>query len=337
MVLHRVRENDVLMGELTLKPNEGEVLPETYLFKRGKTRDELVAEMVEAQSKLLEELWTARGSNVAVKSAREAVILASIVEKETGVAEERPRVAAVFSNRLKKNMKLQSDPTIIYGIAGGKGKLDRPLSKADIADKTAYNTYQITGLPPGPIANPGRQAIEAALNPAPSTALYFVADGTGGHAFAETLAEHNANVQKWRGIESNGNIIDAEPETPAVQPKDAAAAGQQPVVQPQLPDMNSVTAQDRQKNTLPVPEGIAKEVTATPDKAAPVAADGAANGSPPVIAEPQVPDTTASVQPKPAPSAEANTKDAGESRKPGDVLKVSNRLVPIPVPKPKRP
>jgi UPF0755 protein len=199
MVLHRVRENDVLMGELTLKPNEGEVLPETYLFKRGKTRDELVAEMVEAQSKLLEELWTARGSNVAVKSARDAVILASIVEKETGVAEERPRVAAVFSNRLKKNMKLQSDPTIIYGIAGGKGKLDRPLSKADIADKTAYNTYQITATRSHRNC---RQAIEAASIRRRECALFRCR----WHRWPRFRrpAEHNANVQKRRGIESNG-------------------------------------------------------------------------------------------------------------------------------------
>ncbi|MDA8726405.1 endolytic transglycosylase MltG, partial [Alphaproteobacteria bacterium] len=135
------------------------------------------------------------------KTKKEALILASIVERETGVSSERPRVAAVFVNRLKKRMRLQSDPTIIYGLVGGKGALGRPIRRSEIRRKTAYNTYRINGLPPTPIANPGRASIAAVLNPADSKALYFVADGTGGHAFAETLEQHNKNVRRWRQIE----------------------------------------------------------------------------------------------------------------------------------------
>jgi UPF0755 protein len=135
------------------------------------------------------------------KTKKEALILASIVERETGVSSERPKVAAVFVNRLKKRMRLQSDPTIIYGLVGGKGALGRPIRRSEIRRKTAYNTYRINGLPPTPIANPGRASIAAVLNPADSKALYFVADGTGGHAFAETLEQHNKNVRRWRQIE----------------------------------------------------------------------------------------------------------------------------------------
>ena len=136
-----------------------------------------------------------------IKSKQEAIILASIVERETAVASERPLVAAVFVNRLKKNMRLQSDPTIIYGLVGGQGKLGRPIRRSEIRRHTAYNTYRIKGLPPTPIANPGRAALAAVLNPAASQALYFVADGTGGHVFSKTLAEHNRNVRRWRQIE----------------------------------------------------------------------------------------------------------------------------------------
>ncbi len=318
MALERVRENEVLTGDLSLAPGEGEVLPETYLFKRGKSRDDLVKEMTDAQAKLLEELWASRGSNGVVKSPREAVILASIVEKETGVPEERPEVAAVFFNRLKKNMRLQSDPTIIYGLAGGKGKLDRPLTKADITSKTPYNTYEISGLPPGPIANPGREAIEAVLNPASSKALYFVADGTGGHAFAETLAEHNANVQKWRGIEKNRIMVEAMAEStsaPEAQ-ADPAAAAPETTGQTQLPDMNAEKPADATAPTAP-----AQETASTETPAATVA----------------VPAESAEKAAQPAEASAEPAAEAEIDRKPGDVVKIANRLVPIPVPKPKRP
>ena len=165
------------------------------------TRAALIAKMRAAQKTALDELWPQRQKNLPFKTKREALILASIVERETGVASERPLVAAVFVNRLRKGMRLQSDPTIIYGLVGGQGKLGRPIRRSEIRRKTPYNTYRINGLPPTPIANPGRASIAAVLNPSDSKALYFVADGSGGHAFAGTLDAHNKNVRRWRQIE----------------------------------------------------------------------------------------------------------------------------------------
>jgi UPF0755 protein len=177
------------------------LLPDTYAFQRGETREKIVERMRQAQAKLIDSLWDQRAANLPLKTKEEALILASIVEKETGIAAERKRVASVFINRLRKGMRLQSDPTIIYGIVGGKGKLGRPIRRSEIDAKTAYNTYQIDGLPPTPIANPGRLAIEAVLQPDETEELYFVADGKGGHAFAKTLAEHEANVKLYRKFE----------------------------------------------------------------------------------------------------------------------------------------
>jgi UPF0755 protein len=199
----RIGDNKALAGQITAAPPEGALLPDTYVFKRGMTRRQLIDDMQAAQTKLLDEVWAARKSGLFIRSKEEAVILASIVEKETGIASERPLIASVFLNRLAKGMRLQSDPTIIYGIVGGKGRLDRPLTKADITKPTPYNTYTFKGLPPGPIANPGRAALEAVLNPPETGYFYFVADGTGGHAFAKTLEEHNRNVAKWRDIAGN--------------------------------------------------------------------------------------------------------------------------------------
>ena len=197
-VLERLKANEVLEGEITAVPGEGELLPDTYVFTRGRTRQSIIDQMKAAQKRLMDDLWAARKDGLPINSMEEAIILASIVEKETGKADERAHVAAVFVNRLRKRMRLQSDPTIIYGITRGQGKLDRPIYRSDIRQKTDYNTYQIDGLPPTPIANPGRASIEAVLNPEDTNYLYFVADGTGGHAFAVTLDEHNANVKKWR-------------------------------------------------------------------------------------------------------------------------------------------
>ncbi len=177
-------------------------MPDTFQFSEGDNRRELLAKMAAAQEKYLQKLWSNRQPNLPLKTPMEALILASIVEKETGQADERKRVAGVFVNRLRIGMKLQSDPTIIYGLVGGKGKLGHPLRRSEMAKQTGYNTYQINGLPPTPIANPGRKAIEAVLNPADTKDLYFVADGTGGHAFAPTLKGHNDNVRKWRKIEA---------------------------------------------------------------------------------------------------------------------------------------
>lgn len=199
-ILKIIDADETLLGELSRIPDEGELLPETYAFTRGQTRDELVSEMLKAQDVLLDRLWSERAIDLPFTTREEAVVLASIVEKETGVASERPLIAAVFVNRLRKRMRLQSDPTIIYGLTKGE-PLGRGLRASEIEKPTPYNTYVIFGLPPTPIANPGRAAIEAVLNPADSDALYFVADGTGGHVFASSLEEHNRNVAQWRRIE----------------------------------------------------------------------------------------------------------------------------------------
>ena len=193
-----VEQAAALEGTVDTVPPEGSLLPETYHYARGDRRDELVARMGRARDKLLSELWAARAPNLPVATPQEAVVLASIVEKETGVAGERPRVASVFVNRLRKGMRLQSDPPVVYGLTGGTGALGRALTRKDLQAPSPYNTYLNPGLPPGPIANPGRASLEAVLNPARTAFLYFVADGSGGHAFAKTLAEHNRNVAKWR-------------------------------------------------------------------------------------------------------------------------------------------
>lgn len=179
-------------------PVEGSLLPETYHFSYGDSRQDLIRRMQASMSETVARLWGTRSSGLPIKSPEEAVILASIVERETGIPQERGLVAGVFVNRLKRGMRLQSDPTVAYGIA--PTGLDRPLTRADLRRPTPYNTYVIKGLPPTPIANPGVDAIRAVMNPVQTDYLYFVADGTGGHAFARTLAEHNRNVRKWRKI-----------------------------------------------------------------------------------------------------------------------------------------
>ncbi len=221
MAVNRLSEQTELDGTVTAVPQEGAILPDTYVFRRGLTRDKLLADMQAAQSKLLDQEWSRLSPDSPIKSKLELVTLASIVEKETGVAEERPVVAAVFINRLKQKMRLQSDPTIIYGLVGGKGKLDHPITRAELDQSTPYNTYQIDGLPPGPIANPGKAAIEAVLNPAKNDFLYFVANGTGGHAFATTLEEHNANVKKWRAQSGAAEPVPAEPAADPAKPATA--------------------------------------------------------------------------------------------------------------------
>ncbi|MEK9723511.1 MAG: endolytic transglycosylase MltG [Rhodospirillaceae bacterium] len=182
-------------------PPEGRLLPETYHFSYGDSRAQVIARMRVAMAQLLAEAWPARAENLPLTSLDEALTRASIVEKETGVAGERPRVAGVFVNRLRKGMRLQSDPTVIYGLTQGAGALGHGLTRAELDTATPYNTYVVKGLPPTPIANPGRAAVLAVLNPAATKDLYFVADGTGGHVFAETLKAHLANVAKWRKIE----------------------------------------------------------------------------------------------------------------------------------------
>ena len=189
-----------LEGEAGPPPPEGALLPETYHYSWGDDRAALVARMRRAMAEALAALWEKRPPGYPLASPAELVTLASIVEKETAVPAERARVAAVFLNRLKRGMRLQSDPTVVYGLTEGEGPLGRELTRADLQASHPYNTYVHAGLPPGPIANPGRAALEATLRPEETRELYFVADGAGGHAFAETLSEHNRNVRRWRKL-----------------------------------------------------------------------------------------------------------------------------------------
>jgi UPF0755 protein len=200
-IVAKLLETDTLSGQIKEIPREGTLLPETYKFTRGMSREQIIQRMQQAHRRLLEEVWEHRTPDLPVKSPEQLVILASIVEKETGKADERSRVASVFVNRLKSKMRLQSDPTIIYGLTGGKSSLGRPIMKSEIEQPTPYNTYVIDGLPPGPIANPGRASLEAAANPARTKDLYFVADGTGGHVFSENYEQHQKNVARLRAIE----------------------------------------------------------------------------------------------------------------------------------------
>lgn len=222
-IVGRLRDNDVLTGDIARIPREGSLLPDTYRFTRGTTRQQMVDQMTQFQARLLQQVWARRSPDLPLRTPEELVILASIVEKETAKAEERPRVAGVFVNRLNRRMRLQSDPTIIYGIVGGRGALGRPILQSEIQRLTPYNTYQIDGLPPTPIANPGRAAMEAVANPQRHRDIFFVADGTGGHAFAETLEQHNRNVANWRRIERERAEASGTPAATADTP--AAPAG----------------------------------------------------------------------------------------------------------------
>lgn len=196
---------------VTTIPPEGSLLPETYHYTGADTRQKIVDQMSVAMTKTIDELWPARSGDLPFKTIEEAIVLASIVEKETGVAHERKKVAGVFINRLRRGMPLQSDPTVIYGMTNGaiqnegQGPIGRRLLTKDLQEHTAYNTYMNAGLPPGAIANPGRESIEAVLHPEIHDFIYFVADGSGGHAFGRTLTEHNANVAKWRKFRREQN------------------------------------------------------------------------------------------------------------------------------------
>lgn len=316
MAVDRVNANEVLTGDPAAVPPEGSILPDTYVFRRGMTRQKLVADMQAAQKKLLDELWAERKPVAVIATPQQAVTLASIVEKETAQADERPVIASVFINRLEKGMRLQSDPTIIYGIVGGKGKLDRALTRTDIETTTPYNTYRINGLPPGPIANPGRAALEAVLNPEPTDKLYFVADGSGGHAFAATLDEHNRNVKNWRKLAGNAAAAAAAEEGEAAAP----AAETAPAATPAAANAGEV----------PTPPAAAQAPLAevTPEPEVPAAAP----------AEPPPDPQTAESQP-PLPQAKppqlVSAKPAAPAAglvalKPGTVLTVDGRATVIP-------
>jgi UPF0755 protein len=228
-IVARLLDNPILTGTIKEIPPEGSLLPNSYAFKRGDTREQAIQRIRQAQQQVLKEVWDRRNRDLPLRTPEQLIILASIIEKETGRPDERTRVAAVFVNRLKQKMRLQTDPTVIYGLAPGKGTLGRPLSRADLEKPTPYNTYMIDALPPGPIANPGRASIEAAASPARTKELYFVADGSGGHAFAETYDQHQRNVARLRVIERDQRAAqqpaDSASQQPAAAPPPPAAKG----------------------------------------------------------------------------------------------------------------
>ena len=230
-IVARLLENDALAGQIKEIPREGTLLPETYKFTRGMTREQIIQRMQQAQqARAAGSLGSTARPTCRSRRRRNCVTLASIVEKETGKPDERTRVAAVFVNRLKRKMRLQSDPTIIYGLTGGKGSLGRPIMKSEIEQPTPYNTYLIDGLPPGPIANPGRASLEAAANPARTKELYFVADGTGGHVFSENYEQHSeerrqaARARAKRRAEPRAAAAPAAPPPAPTRPKPPASA-----------------------------------------------------------------------------------------------------------------
>ena len=229
-IVARLSDNDIFTGSVTEMPREGTLLPETYKFPRGTSREHVVQRMQQAQKRILAEIWEHRSQDLPFKTPEQLVTMASIVEKETGKPDERSRVAAVFLNRLKQRIKLQSDPTIIYGLVGGKGTLGRPIKRSEITQPSPYNTYVIDGLPPGPISNPGRASLEATANPARTRDLYFVADGSGGHAFTETYDQHQKNVARLRAMEKQVQNDTVEPAADDNPPAAANASVDTPTV-----------------------------------------------------------------------------------------------------------
>jgi UPF0755 protein len=269
-IVARLADSDIFSGSVQEIPREGTLLPETYKFPRGTTREQVIQRMQQFQKRALADIWERRSQDLPIKTPEQLVTLASIVEKETGKADERSRVAAVFLNRLRQKIKLQSDPTIIYGLVGGKGTLGRPIKRSEIAQPSPYNTYVIEGLPPGPISNPGRASLEATANPARTRDLYFVADGSGGHAFTETYDQHLKNVARLRATEKQVQNDTVEPADDAqaaatanasVDPAVPAAASPKPPAA-KKPPRAPVT---RQQGALPP----TAPVTAAPASAAP--------------------------------------------------------------------
>jgi len=264
-IVARLLEQDILSGPVKEIPKEGTLLPETYRFTRGTARDQLLTRMHEAQRRALQQVWERRAPDLPIQTPEQLVTLASIIEKETGRADERHRVAAVFVNRLRQKMRLDSDPTIIYGLVGGKGTLGRAIMKSEISQPTPYNTYVINGLPPGPIANPGRAALEAAANPSRTREIYFVADGTGAHAFAENFEQHQRNVARLRQFEQQQRDplkppVDAGPgnAASALAPAGAAAPATPPAspppnapARPQAPKSKGQAAPNAQGAQVP--------------------------------------------------------------------------------------
>jgi UPF0755 protein len=271
-IVARLSDNDIFAGGVREIPREGTLLPETYKFPRGTTREQVIQRMQQTQKRVLAEVWERRNPDIPIKSPEQLVTLASIVEKETGRADERSRVAAVFTNRLRQKIKLQSDPTIIYGLVGGKGTLGRPIKRSEIVQPSPYNTYVIEGLPPGPISNPGRASIEATANPARTRDLFFVADGSGGHTFTETYDAHQKNVAKLRAMEKQ---IQNDTVEPAEEAQPPAAAGA-----PAAADPNP-TAGTKPPAAKRAPRPAAPAAPAAPAQAP--ARQGAVQSTPPVV------------------------------------------------------
>ncbi len=243
MVLKLLQLDPVLVGDAGPVPEEGSLLPETYLFTRGETRAHLLAQMAKAQAKFLEEKWAARDPNTSLKSVRDAVILASIVEKETSLPQERRHIAAVFLNRLKIGMRLQTDPTVIYGLTKGY-PLGRGIRQSELDAATPYNTYVIAGLPPGPICNPGKDSLAAVLNPEQSDDLFFVATGHGGHVFASTISEQARNVTAYRAFEKKQQAAQSPPAR-AVETNGRADGTTVTVLDPSLPKLPATQRQKK--------------------------------------------------------------------------------------------
>jgi UPF0755 protein len=280
-IVERLKANPSLTGEITEVPEEGSLLPDTYSVPRGAPRQGLIDRMRAESRKLMDKLWSQRQKELPVKTWEEAVVLASIVEKETGRNDERERVAAVFMNRLKLKMRLESDPTIRYGIDGGKVEWGQPILKTERAQKNAHNTYQIHGLPPTPICNPGRAAIAAVLNPTSTKDLFFVADGKGGHIFAETADDHYANVKKWRVIEREIREKEKEKDAKAEKDKDAKAEKDK--------DAKAEKDSKGRAGTLsppPAAKGAEKGPETAPEKRAEKGKGAATSRPPPVATKP---------------------------------------------------
>jgi len=260
-IVARLTDNDIFSGSVREMPREGTLLPETYKFPRGTTREQVIQRMQQTQRRVLAEIWERRNPDVPIRSPEQLITLASIVEKETGRADERSRVAAVFVNRLRQKIKLQSDPTIIYGLVGGKGTLGRPIKRSEIQQPSPYNTYVVDGLPPGPIANPGRASLEAAANPARTRDLFFVADGTGGHAFTETYDQHQKNVVKLRALEKQIQNDTVEPAEDAPPP---AATGAPADTNPTATTPRPVTPKKPARPAAPARQGAAQSTRTPP-------------------------------------------------------------------------
>jgi UPF0755 protein len=259
-IVARLSENDIFAGTVREMPREGTLLPETYKFPRGTTREQVIQRMQQSQKRVLGEIWERRNADIPIRTPEQLVTLASIIEKETGKADERSRVAAVFVNRLRQRIKLQSDPTIIYGLVGGKGTLGRPIKRSEIQQPSPYNTYVVDGLPPGPIANPGRASLEAAANPARTRDLYFVADGTGGHAFTETYDQHQKNVAKLRTLEKQIQNDTVEPADDGPPVAGTAPADTSPTATTTKPAQPKKPA----RSTAPPRQGEVQSTTSPP-------------------------------------------------------------------------